>query len=246
MELKLAVRLLWKEKAFTLAAAGTLAVCMGANVALFTVVNSVLLRPLGVPDSDRVLLHYMPLAQDPLPSREKTFAIRTGGAPEALAAAVRSAVARIDPELPVYDVRTMSERLDRSLVTRRTPVLLSVGFGAVALLLSAVGLYGVLAYLVAHRRKEIGIRIALGSSASGVFRLVVREGALLVGSGLAVGAAGAVGLARVLASQLVGVRPQDPLVLASAITILAVVALVACALPAWRAARIDPVVALAE
>ena len=119
-------------------------------------------------------------------------------------------------------------------------------FGVVALLLSAVGIYGVLAYLVTQRKREIGIRIALGSSARGIFDLVIREGVLLVGLGFAVGALGAFLLRRSLESQLFGVRTADPWVLGGVTALLALVALLACALPARRATRIDPRVVLAE
>ena len=127
-----------------------------------------------------------------------------------------------------------------------TAPLLSLSFGAVALFLSAIGIYGVLAYLVTQRRKEIGIRIALGSSARAIFELVLREGLLLIGTGFAVGATGAFALRRTLESQLFGIRATDPLVLATVTGLLALVAVLACALPARRATRIDPIVALAD
>jgi putative ABC transport system permease protein len=125
-------------------------------------------------------------------------------------------------------------------------MVLSLSFGLVALLLSAIGIYGVLAYLVTQRTKEIGIRIALGSSAGAIFELVLREGLLLIGAGLALGAAGAAVLRKSLESQLFGVHATDPVVLATVTAVLAAVALAACALPARRATRIDPIVALAE
>jgi len=123
---------------------------------------------------------------------------------------------------------------------------LSLAFGAIALFLSAVGIYGVLAYLVVQRRKEIGIRMALGSSSRGIFELVVREGLLLVGGGFLLGAAGAFLLRRSLESQLFGITASDPRVLATVSAALALVAFFACALPARRATRIDPLVALSE
>jgi predicted permease len=188
--------------------------------------------------------YYFPLQQDA--SRLLTFTLRTATDPAAQATALRDVVTSLDRELPVYDMQTMEERADKSLVTRRSPMVLSLAFGAVALFLSAIGIYGVLAYLVTQRTKEIGIRIALGSSARGVFELVLREGVLLIVTGFGLGAVGAFALRRSLASQLFGVGVGDPLVLAVVTALLAVVAMAACAVPARRATRIDPIVALAE
>src|SRR5262249_2578348 len=186
--------------------------------------------------------YYFPMAQDT--SNGLTFAVRTSGDPIALAGSVRGAISQLDRELPVFDTQTMDARMERSLVSRRSPVLLSLSFGAIALFLSAIGIYGVLAYLVTQRRKEVGIRIALGSSASMIFELVLREGLLLIGSGFVRGAIGAVALRRSLESQLFGVSPFDPRVLAGVTALLALVAVAACALPARRATRIDPIIAL--
>jgi len=180
------------------------------------------------------------------PSRFLTFAVKASAAPEAMEKALRAAIAAVDPDLPVFDVQSMEQRKERSLLGRRSPALLSVAFGGVALLLSAVGLYGVLAYLVTQRTREIGIRMALGSSARGIFDLVLREGLLLLGAGLVVGAAGAFALRRSLESQLFGIGSGDPRVLGAVTLLLAVVAFGACALPARRATRIDPRTALTE
>ena len=175
-----------------------------------------------------------------------TFALKTAAEPTTMANALRAAVNSIDPQLPVFDIQTMEERTEKSLVSRRSPMLLSLGFGAVALFLSAIGIYGVLAYLVAQRKKEIGIRLALGSSGAAVFQLVLQEGMLLIGIGFALGAAGAFALRRSLESQLFGVDPADPRVLAAATAVLAAVALTACLLPARRAMHIEPIIALTE
>jgi putative ABC transport system permease protein len=207
------------------------------------VIGEVKLRGLveGVGD---IGAYYLPQAQ--FPSRRVTFTIRTSVAPQSIANAVRSAVARTDRELPVFDVLTMPERTDRSLVERRSPMLLAMVFGFIALFLAAIGIYGVLAYLVTQRTKEIGIRMALGSSKRAVFQLILREGVLLIVSGFLVGAAGALGLRRSLEGELYGIRATDPLVLLLVVATLALVAVAACAIPARRATQIDPAIALAE
>ncbi len=138
----------------------------------------------------------------------------------------------------------MQERLDETLVTRRSPVLLALVFGAVALFLSALGIYGVLAYLVTQRTKEIGIRVAMGSDAKSIFRLILREGLAIVAIGFAIGIGGALAMSRSIESLLFGVRPLDATVMLSSAMILAIVALIACSVPAARATRIDPVEAL--
>jgi ABC-type antimicrobial peptide transport system permease subunit len=188
--------------------------------------------------------YYFPLTQDS--SRLLTYAIKVATDPSAVANTVRDTIHRLDSELPVYEMQTMAERTDKSLMTRRSPMLLSLGFGAVARFLAAIGIYGVLAYLVTQRKREIGIRIALGSSASAIFELVLREGLLLIAAGFALGAAGAFGVRKSLESQLFGVTATDPVVLAVVSGTLALVAVLACALPARRATRIDPIVALTE
>jgi ABC-type antimicrobial peptide transport system permease subunit len=153
---------------------------------------------------------------------------------------VRSEVTKLDPNLPIFDLRTMDDQVDRNLVVQRLVASLSAVFGFLATMLAVIGLYGVMAYLVSRRSREIGIRIALGAAKGDVVGMILREVVLLVGIGLAVGMAAALGLTRYIKSQLFGVTPNDPLVLALAFVGLAAVALLAGWVPASRAARTDP------
>jgi ABC-type antimicrobial peptide transport system permease subunit len=187
---------------------------------------------------------YFPLAQQP--ARALTFAVRTDGDPTMASHAVRDAIQSVDPELPVFDLQPMDHWTTKSLASRRTTMVLSLVFSAVALFLAAVGVYGVLAYVVAQRRKEIGIRLALGASARVVFALVMREGVIVTAIGLGLGAIGVSYLQRALQSQLFGIAVADPVVLIAVTGLLASVAATACAVPAWRASRIDPRVALSD
>ena len=188
--------------------------------------------------------YYFPYAQDP--SRGYTFAVRTAGETGAVAHVLRTAVARIDPELALFDVKTMGERAALSMSSRRTLLMLALAFGGLALFLSAIGVYGVLTYLVTQRRREIGIRVALGCTGAGIVKLVLREGLLLLAIGLFVGFAGAAALQRVVANQIYGVRPLDPLVIGGVAVLLGIIALAACVVPARRAVRVDPVAVLTE
>jgi predicted permease len=205
------------------------------------VVGKVKLRALVDPD-ERVGACYHPYKQNT--RRGITLAIKATTEPTSLIGPVRRELAEIDPQLPLYDIQTMQERVDRSLVTRRSPMLLALVFGGVALFLAAIGIYGVLAYLVTQRTKEIGIRMALGSDAMAVFRLVLKEGVTIVSIGFALGIVGAVSLARYTESVLFGVEPLDGVVLLSAAALLAFVALIACSVPATRATQINPMRAL--
>ena len=208
------------------------------------VVSEMKLRNLT--DGDKLVgAYFIPLAQEP--QSGLTFVLRTAGDPGTLSGALRREVAAIDPQLPVFEMQPMSYWTDRSLASRRSPALLSIAFGFVALFLSAIGIYGVLAYLVTQRRKEIGIRVALGSSAAAVFRLVLREGLVLVATGLLVGGARLVPVAPNARESVVRRDCHQPCrccILVSAV--LAAVALIACAVPARRATRIDPLIALTE
>ncbi len=185
---------------------------------------------------------YLPISQNP--DNNFTFALKTRGDEDSAVRGLRTEISRLDPDLAVFNVHSMSERIDLSLASRRTSMLLANAFGAVALFLATLGIYGVLAYLVAQRTREIGIRVALGSTRASILRLVLREGFELVLIGLVLGIVGAVSLQKVVATEIYGVRALDPLVLASVMALLAMVALAACAVPARRAMRVDPIVAL--
>ena len=188
--------------------------------------------------------YYFPLAQDA--QSNLGFAIRTTGEPSALTPSIQRAVTAVDPELQMFDVFTMAQRVDKSLNPRRTPMQLSLAFSVVALLLASIGIYGVLAYQVSQRTREIGIRMALGSDPARVIALVLREGLILVAAGLVAGLAGAVALRQAIASQLYNVGALDPVVILAVTGVLAVTSLVACFGPARRAAKVSPVVALSE
>jgi predicted permease len=197
-----------------------------------------------VADNERLGAYYFAHTQQP--ARSMSIIARVATDPQSIVPSIRRELTSIDAELPFYSVLTMEERVRESVAGRRTAMLLAVGFGLIALMLATVGIYGVLAYQVTQRRREIGIRMALGSDTGSVFRLILREGATLLAIGFVVGLAGAVAMRQALAQELYGVDPMEPSVLAAVAGLLAIVALVACALPARRAAMIDPVIALTE
>ncbi|MGH7470863.1 MAG: ADOP family duplicated permease [Longimicrobiales bacterium] len=185
---------------------------------------------------------YIAYAQVPMPTGY--LFVRTSGRPLALAAAIRREVQRLDPNLPVYDVQTMEKRVRAATERTRVTGLLLGAFAATALLLALIGIYGLVAYAVTQRTREIGLRIALGAGRADVARLMLPYSALLVGLGLGVGLLGAWSTTRVLRSLLFEVETTDPLVFASLTALTLVVALAASALPAFRAARLDPLTAL--
>jgi predicted permease len=191
---------------------------------------------------ERRLTFYQPLAQDYRAAL--VMHLRPTGDPMALVAPLQRAVATVDPDLPVYRVEPLDRRLAASLGQQRSGATLVGGFGALALVLAAVGLYGAVAYSAAQRTREFGVRIALGAQRPDVLRQVLREGLVLAIIGLSVGLAAAAALTRVLRSQLFGVTPTDPLSFALVALLLLVVAVTASLLPARRATRVDPMVAL--
>ena len=178
------------------------------------------------------------------PEAYATLALRTSVPPQSLLAPLRSALQHIDPDQPVFDIRTMTERIALSLDDRRTPMLLLVLFAAVALALSAVGIYGVLAFAVALRTGEIGVRLSLGAQRRDILRLVLGDGGRLTAIGLGLGLAGAIAIGLAMRAQLYGVAAFDPLTLAVVAILIGTTALVACWVPARRASRVQPTEAL--
>jgi predicted lysophospholipase L1 biosynthesis ABC-type transport system permease subunit len=176
--------------------------------------------------------------------RNMNLVVRSTLATDVLSPSIRRAVASLDPALPIVGLRSMDEVFEDSLARPRFLAELLIIFAAVALALAAVGTYGVLAYSVAERRREIGIRMALGASEGGVLTLVLRQGMVLAVIGLVVGLAGALAVTRVVRSLLFGVQPTDPVTFAAVGLFMLGVAFVACVVPARRATRVDPLVAL--
>jgi predicted permease len=192
---------------------------------------------------------YLPLRQAPRDAwnwtqRNMYIVVRSAGDPAALAQPLRAAIARIDSDLPLFDVRMMNQRLAGALATARFNTLLLTILGGVGLLLAASGIYGVIAYFVSQRTQEIGVRMALGATPGSVVRLILGQALKPVALGTAVGIIAALAASRVLASQLFGVSPTDPVTIAAVVGALIAVALVASAVPARRAAAIDPTKAL--
>jgi len=170
--------------------------------------------------------------------------VRTTSQPDPAFGSIRQVVRQLDANIPIYNLRTLDHQIDQSLLNDRLIATLSTAFGVLATLLAVIGLYGVMAYTVARRTREIGVRMALGAVQADVVWLVMREVLTLVGTGLALGLVAAWGLSRVVSSQLYGVAATDPLTIASAAGVLAAVALLAGYVPARRATRVNPVLAL--
>ena len=185
---------------------------------------------------------YVPMAQAPVAMM--MLAIRSETRPEDLSRAVRAEIQAIDPALPVYHVKTLEALVDDSMLTRSTSVAMMTLFSALALVLAAVGIYGVVAYGVSQQRREFGVRLALGATPRDLRRLVLRSGMLMVGAGMVFGMAGALSLSRLMANALYGVSPADPLTYSSVVGLLAVTSLIACGVPAWRASTTQPAGAL--
>jgi len=178
------------------------------------------------------------------PTYAVNLIVQSGIPPESLQRAVRSAVDSVNKDQAITDIRSLEQIKSASMGGRRIPSVLLGVFGAVALILAGIGIYGVISYSVAQRTREIGIRVALGASERSLLRLVLDRGVVLTGVGLAIGLAGAFGLTRLMASMLFGVGARDPMTMASVAFVLAGVAMLASYVPARRAMKVDPIVAL--
>jgi putative ABC transport system permease protein len=198
----------------------------------------------GLDDPIRKETIYYPLNQRPVTGL--TLTIRTAVPPATLIESVRTAVLSIDPELPVYQLRTLSDRIDGSLQSRRTPMVLLGVFGGIALLLASLGVYGALAFSVGQRTQEMGIRMALGAAHTDVLQLILRQGMWLVGIGAGLGLLGYLAVSQLLQHLLYGMSPVDVISFVGALVLLVGIATIACYLPARRATRIDPMVALRD
>ncbi len=178
------------------------------------------------------------------PMNQLTFYVRTLQDPLALARALRDEVRGQDGNMPIFNVKTLEMQIDESLFLDRLVAMLSAAFGTLATLLAGMGLYGVMAFMVVRRTREIGIRMALGANRRSVLGLVMREVLILAGAGIAIAVVASLALGRVIQSQLLGVSGRDPLVMICATGGLALVALLAGYIPALRATRVDPLSAL--
>ena len=193
-------------------------------------------------DQEPVELFYVPFAQSP--RRESTFLVRTTGEPAALGRRLQELVRAIDPGQPVANLRTLRELRGESLASPRLTTTLLGIFAALALVITATGLAGVVAFTVSQRRREIGIRMALGAERGAVLSMILRQGLGMVVAGLAIGVTGALALSRLMDGLLYGVRPSDPITFVAVALVLLSVAVAACVLPARRATTIDPLAAL--
>jgi len=188
---------------------------------------------------------YLPYSQRPS-FQNMSVAVRTSGDPLLMARSVRDAIHTVDKDMPLSNVKSMDDLLEGSLGQRRLSMILLGAFSAIALLLASIGIYGVLAYSVTQRSRELGIRMALGAARARVLRLVIGQGMALALVGIAIGLVGALALTRLLGTQLYSIRPTDPVTFVGVSLLLAAIAFVATLVPALRATRVDPVVALRE
>jgi predicted permease len=209
------------------------------NAEIVGVVASVRHEGLDLPPRPEI---FVPHSQNPFGSM--TFVVRTSGDPQAMLAALKAEIYAVDPVQVIYRAATARELVSKSLVERRFMLALIGAFAALALVLAATGIYGVISVATAQRTREFGVRMALGAGRREILGMVLRQGVSLAVIGLVVGLAGALISGRLLRSFLYGITPTDPLTLAAVVMALGLVAIAACVLPARRATRVDPLVAL--
>jgi putative ABC transport system permease protein len=201
-------------------------------------------RGLDARDRPELYVPYRQPVFDSWTVRPMYVAVRVAGEPLAAAAAIRHQVNRLDPDQPIANVRTMDERITRSLSGRRFNMVMLGLFAVLALTLAAVGIYGIVAYSVTERTHEIGVRLALGAQRRDVIAMVVRHGMMMTVAGTGVGLAAAFAVVRVMSGLLYGVSAADPVTFIAIPVLLLAVALAACYIPARRATRVDPMIAL--
>jgi putative ABC transport system permease protein len=218
----------------------------GSNPRWITVVGVVAdIRQMGV-DAPVKAEMYLPYHQHGfnLWMAPRNLAIRVSGDPMSMVAAVSREIHAVEPDIPISVIATMAKLLGEETEQRLVGMILLATFAGVALLLAALGIYGVLAYFVAQRTREIGVRVALGAQTRDVMKMVMKQGMRLTLFGIGIGLIGGFALARLMKSLLFGVSANDPLTFAAVATLLALVAMLACYIPARRATKVDPVVAL--
>jgi len=264
-DLRYGVRMLRKSPGFSAAAVLTLALGIGANTAIFSIVDAVLLRSLPYPDSNELVLMFDVLLKRPdalsgisyrdfteYRSHNRVFSEITGNTfhdltltgTSSVAAAIRQEVHSIDKELPVTDVESFPTAVGKSISQERFRTFLLGSFSAMAPVLAAVGIFGVVSYSASQRRQEIGIRLAFGAQPRDVLRLILGHGAKLALLGLGIGVVFAFLLTRLMASQLYSVSATDPLTFGAVAIVLLGVSVSASYIPARRALRVDPMIAL--
>lgn len=268
-DLRYGLRMLLNKPGFAAVAVITLALGIGANTAIFSLINSVLLRPLPYPEPDRLdKVHpdiqivgvvkdskhgtvrekarpfvYIPYSQQKTIGR-LTYYVKAQQGLGQMASTLRREVQRLDPNLPVFEMKTLEQQIDESLFADKFLTSLSLSFALLAAVLAVIGLYGVMAYTVTRRTREIGIRMALGATRGNVSWLILREVVVLAAIGLLVGLPAAYALGHVTESLLYGVKVSDPIVFAGAALLLSTGTLLGGYLPARRAATTDPLKAL--
>jgi hypothetical protein len=257
-DIRYALRQLRNNGGFAAVAIISLALGIGANTSVFSVVDAAMLRPLPYDYPEQLIEAQSVNSHNPQPSaisypdfldwraqnHTLEHLVRTSLDPTSLASTVQRIVSEMDKDIPVTQVHTMNALMSLQLSQPRFSMVLVSTFAGLAVILTIVGLYGVMTHAVSRRTREIGVRMALGAQRTSVLKMVLRDAAILLFSGIAIGTISALTSASVLQSMLYGIGPRDPLVMAMVCTLVAIVGLVAAYIPARRAAGVDPMVAL--